>query len=111
MPGGGLLLDTPGMRELQLWESDDGLAATFDDVESLAARCRFRDCTHETEPGCAVREGVEAGTLPAERLESFRKLAGELRHLAVKTDQGAASEQRRRWRTLHKAAKKHKPRG
>jgi ribosome biogenesis GTPase len=111
LPSGALVIDTPGMRELQLWESDDGLAATFDDVESLAARCRFRDCTHESEPGCAVREATEAGTLPAERLDSFRKLSGELRHLAVKTDQAAASDQRRRWRTIHKAAKKHKPRG
>jgi ribosome biogenesis GTPase len=111
LPSGALVIDTPGMRELQLWEGDEGLAATFDDVEALAARCRFRDCSHEREPGCAVREAVAAGTLPADRLESFHKLKHELQHLAVKQDPGAQADERRRWRTIHKAAKKHKPRG
>ncbi len=111
LPSGALVIDTPGMRELQLWEGDEGLAATFDDVEALAARCRFRDCSHEREPGCAVREAVAAGTLPADRLESFHKLKRELQHLAVKQDPGAQADERRRWRTIHKAAKKHKPRG
>jgi ribosome biogenesis GTPase len=111
LPTGALVIDTPGMRELQLWEGSEGLAATFDDVETLAARCRFRDCTHEAEPGCAVRAAAASGALPADRLESFHKLKGELRHLAIKQDEGAQSDQRRRWRTIHKAAKKHKPRG
>jgi ribosome biogenesis GTPase len=111
LPTGALVIDTPGMRELQLWEGSEGLAATFDDVETLAAQCRFRDCTHEAEPGCAVREAAASGALPADRLESFHKLKGELRHLAIKQDEGAQSDQRRRWRTIHKAARKHKPRG
>ena len=84
LPGGGLLIDTPGMRELQLLD-DDGLGAVFADIGALAARCRFRDCRHNTEPGCAVNAAVEAGKLDRERLEHYHKLereaqAYELRH-------------------------------
>ncbi len=84
LPGGGLLLDTPGMRELQLLD-EEGLDSVFGDIAALAARCRFRDCGHETEPGCAVREAVESGALDAARFEHYRKLerearANELRH-------------------------------
>ncbi len=91
LPGGGLLLDTPGMRELQLVD-DDGLGAVFGDIAALAARCRFRDCRHATEPGCAVKAAVESGALDRERLEHYRKLereaqAYELRHDARKRRQ------------------------
>lgn len=84
LPGGGLLLDTPGMRELQLLD-DDGLDAVFGDIEALAGRCRFRDCRHDTEPGCAVKAAVASGELDADRFEHYRKLereaqANELRH-------------------------------
>ncbi|MGE5236131.1 MAG: ribosome small subunit-dependent GTPase A, partial [Acidobacteriota bacterium] len=84
LPGGGLLLDTPGMRELQLLD-DDGIDTVFKDIAALAGRCRFRDCRHDTEPGCAVREAVESGALHADRFEHYRKLeheaqANELRH-------------------------------
>jgi ribosome biogenesis GTPase len=78
MPGGGLLIDTPGMRELQLSEAGDGLLATFDDIAELARGCAFRDCGHGPEPDCAVRNAVTAGRLLAERLESFHKLVREL---------------------------------
>lgn len=79
LPGGGLLIDTPGMRELQLWSSArEGLAAVFPEVVELAASCRFRDCRHETEPGCGVRAALAAGTLAPERWASFLKLRGEL---------------------------------
>ena len=114
LPSGAILIDTPGMREFGLYADDESRAidsAALAQIESVAERCRFRDCTHEREPGCAVREAAEAGTLPADRLESFRKLKGELRHLAVRQDPAAQADQRRRWRTVHKAAKKHKPRG
>ena len=76
LPGGGLLLDTPGMRELQLVD-DDGLDAVFEDIVVLSAQCRFRDCRHDTEPECAVKQAVESGTIAAERLENYRKLARE----------------------------------
>jgi ribosome biogenesis GTPase len=76
LPGGGLLLDTPGMRELRLVD-DDGIDAVFEDVAALSARCRFRDCRHDTEPGCAVKEAVRSGAITAERLEHYRKLEHE----------------------------------
>ena len=78
MPGGGLLIDTPGMRELQLSEAGDGLLAAFDDIAALARGCAFRDCVHLAEPDCAVKDAVAAGDLAAERLESFHKLVREL---------------------------------
>jgi ribosome biogenesis GTPase len=76
LPGGGVLLDTPGMRELQLVD-DEGLDAVFGDVAALSRQCRFRDCRHALEPGCAVRQAVESGDLPADRLEHYRKLESE----------------------------------
>ncbi len=86
LPNGALLIDTPGMRELQLWTDDDGLGRSFDDIEKLAARCRFADCRHDNEPGCAVRAAVASGALDAGRLESYFKLRRELRFLALKQD-------------------------
>jgi len=80
MPGGGLLIDTPGMRELQLSEAGDGLLSAFDDIAELARGCAFRDCGHGPEPDCAVRDAVAAGRLSAERLEGFHKLVRELEH-------------------------------
>ena len=110
LPGGALAIDTPGMRELQLWEPGGGLEATFDDVEALAARCRFRDCTHESEPGCAVRAAVADGTLPSDRLLSFHKLRAEQRLLERKHDERLQSEENRKVRAVHRAARKHRPR-
>jgi len=81
VPGGGLVLDTPGIRELALWDADEGVEDTFDDVAELAARCRFNDCEHRSEPGCAVQEAIAAGTLAPERLASYRKLMDELDRL------------------------------
>jgi ribosome biogenesis GTPase len=95
VPGGGLVLDTPGMRELGLWAAGGGVEEAFGDVAELAAACRFADCAHETEPGCAVQAAIVAGTLPEERLESYRKLQRELRHLELKADPRARSEARR----------------
>lgn len=110
LPNGALIIDTPGMRELQLWAVSDGLEATFGDIDSLADACRFADCRHEVEPGCAVRAAVNAGALPRERLESYHKLQKELVSLAIRQDVGLEAEQRKKWRSIHKAAKKHKPR-
>ena len=93
LPDGGLLLDTPGMRELQLWGDDGGLAGAFPDVAALAADCRFRDCAHADEPGCAVRAAVERGALEPARLESWHKLGRELRRLEARQDARARAEE------------------
>lgn len=77
LPCGAMVIDTPGMRELGMWDSGDGLSAAFEDIEKLAAQCRFKDCTHRTEPGCAVRAAVESGELTEERLASYEKLKAE----------------------------------
>ena len=95
VPGGGLVLDTPGMRELGLWNAGSGVGETFADVTELAAECRFADCEHRTEPGCAVRAALADGRLAEERLESYRKLERELRRLELKTDPRAQAEARR----------------
>ena len=95
LPGGGLVLDTPGMRELGLWAAGSGVDETFADVAELALRCRFADCEHETEPGCSVRAAIAEGLLAEERLESYRKLQRELRHMELKTDPRARAEARR----------------
>jgi len=96
LPGRGLVLDTPGMRELQLWESD-GISETFADVEELAAQCRFSDCAHGTEPGCAVQAALDAGSLAFERWTSYKKLQRELEHLERRLDKRLHSEERKRW--------------
>lgn len=108
LPGGGVIVDTPGMRELQLWEAGEGFKGSFQDVEAIASECRFRDCSHRTEPGCAVRAAVEGGTLAPERLASYNKLQRELLHLARKRDQRLAQEETRKWKIRHKAMRKTK---
>lgn len=102
LPGGGIMLDTPGMRELQLWSGDNGLDDAFEDIAGLAAGCRFRDCAHAGEPGCAVVDAVEEGTLSRDRLVSYDKLQRELRHLEVKKDRRAAANERKKWRAITK---------
>jgi ribosome biogenesis GTPase len=82
LPGGGVLIDNPGMREVHLWLANDGLDAAFEDVAELAAHCRFSDCRHETEPGCAVRAALEDGTLARDRWERYRALGAELEELS-----------------------------
>ena len=106
LPEGGLFLDTPGMRELRLWESEDGLAAAFDDVAAVAAQCRFVDCAHASEPGCAVRAALVDGILDPERLSSWRKLQGELRHLALKQDGRLRAEARKERRRFTRSMRK-----
>ena len=86
LPGGALMIDTPGMRELSLWEADRGLDVAFEDITSLAGQCGFRDCEHRTEQNCAVLAAVQAGSIPAERLESWRTLRGELDALATQRE-------------------------
>jgi ribosome biogenesis GTPase / thiamine phosphate phosphatase len=92
LAGGGLVLDTPGLRELQLWDVSQGLEQTFEDVNAFAARCRFNDCAHEREPGCAVREALRSGALPRDRFDSWLKLQRELARLERRLDARARSE-------------------
>ncbi len=103
LPGGGILIDTPGMRELQVADAGHGLLSAFDDVEALAAQCAFGDCTHGPEPGCAVKAAVQSGALPADRLESYHKLVRELRTRATWTDKRAAAEANKKVKVSHKA--------
>jgi ribosome biogenesis GTPase / thiamine phosphate phosphatase len=100
LPGGALVIDTPGMREVQLWIADDGLEEAFSDVTELFEHCRFSDCAHESEPGCAVKEAIANGTLAPERWESYLKLQRELAHLDRRLDKRAQAEERKRWRAL-----------
>lgn len=105
LPSGGLILDTPGMRELGLWEAETGVATAFEDVEALAAKCRFSDCAHGAEPGCAVRAAIEAGDLSPERLAAYEKLQAELAYEHRRTDPRAEKENRRLWASRHKTAR------
>lgn len=107
LPGGGVLLDTPGMREMQLWEAGAGLGAAFDEIEALASSCRFGDCRHEAEPGCAVKAAAESGAVAAERLESWRKLRRELEARARAEDPALKAAAKRRAREMGRALKKH----
>lgn len=105
LPSGALILDTPGMRELGLWQADEGLAATFGDIEALASGCRFRDCSHKGEPGCAVREAMDLGDLDEGRFRSYGKLQRELAHLDRRDDPQARAEHRKKWIRVHKDAR------
>ena len=96
LPGGALLVDTPGLREVQLWSADDGIHEAFADVDELAADCRFNDCAHTREPGCAVQAAIDEGRLPRERLQSYRALQRELKRLALKQDARMRSEERKK---------------
>jgi ribosome biogenesis GTPase / thiamine phosphate phosphatase len=106
LPEGGALIDTPGMRELQLWASQDSVEATFEEIAEIASGCRYRDCTHAGEKGCAVASALADGVVSEDRMESYRKLRAEAKHHEVMTDKFAALEQKRKWKVIHKAAKK-----
>lgn len=109
LPWGGLLLDTPGLRGVQLWDAADGVEQAFSDVESLAAGCRFVDCAHDSEPGCAISAAVADGTLPARRLASWEKLRREQQWLAGRYDARLRAEQRRVWKIRSKASRHRSP--
>ncbi|HEU0304289.1 MAG TPA: ribosome small subunit-dependent GTPase A [Gaiellaceae bacterium] len=94
--GGAILVDTPGLRELQLWEGD--VDSAFSDIAELADQCRFNDCAHETEPGCAVREALASGELSWERMRSYRKLERELRAIEARSNKRVGRELKRRWK-------------
>ena len=107
LPGGALLLDTPGMRELRVLDLDQGLEQTFPEIDELSAECRFRDCSHESEPGCAVLAAVEAGGLDPSRLASFRKLQAEAAYERRRVDPQARAEHVAEWKTAMRTLKHH----
>ncbi|MEU8352592.1 MULTISPECIES: ribosome small subunit-dependent GTPase A [Streptomyces] len=98
LPGGGVLIDTPGLRGVGLWDAESGVAQVFAEIEELAGDCRFQDCAHVAEPGCAVLAAVDAGALPPRRLDSYRKLLRENERLAARTDARLRAELRRSWK-------------
>ena len=107
LPGGALLMDTPGLREFRVWALDEGLGQAFPDIEALAAQCRFRDCRHESEPGCAVLEAAAAGGIDADRLASYRKLRAEMAWLERKADPQARAAAVAKHKTALKTLKYH----
>ncbi|UPT74854.1 MAG: ribosome small subunit-dependent GTPase A [Elusimicrobiota bacterium] len=107
LDGGGVLLDTPGMREMAFWEADQGFQESFADIETLAEQCRFKDCVHASEPGCAVKAAIESGSIPAARLESMNKLKKEMEFQKRRVDPAAAAETKRQWKSINKSLKKH----
>jgi ribosome biogenesis GTPase len=106
LPRGGLLIDTPGMRELQLWGASEGVAETFDDVESLAAGCHFTDCRHREEPRCAVKLAIEEGRLAPERLANYLKLQDEIKSLDARKNVRAQLDEKRKIKTISQSLKK-----
>jgi ribosome biogenesis GTPase len=107
LPGGSLLVDTPGIRALEVLGAEEGVESTFDDVVDLATACRFSDCRHDGEPGCAVRAAIADGRLAEDRLASHRKLERELAHAARQGDPRARAEHRRTWRLISKSVSEH----
>lgn len=101
LPSGGVLVDTPGLRGVGLWEAGDGIERTFADVEAFTERCRFSDCSHTSEPGCAVLEALREGELTPRRVESWRRLQREVRYMAMRTDARLRQEVRNTWKQRH----------
>lgn len=99
---GAWLMDTPGLRGLALWDSEEGLQSLFEDIEALGLACKFSDCRHQTEPGCQINRALESGELSEERWRSYLKLKAEEAHQRRKVDKVAASEEKKKWKSIHK---------
>ncbi len=107
LPGGGALIDTPGMRELQLWAGQESVEETFDEIAAIARGCRFRNCAHAGEDGCAVARAVAEGSLPPDRLESYRKLSAEVQRHEAMADPLTALDRKRRDKVLHRRIREY----
>jgi ribosome biogenesis GTPase / thiamine phosphate phosphatase len=107
IPSGGVLIDTPGMREFQLWDNSESLDSGFKDVEAFSDACKFNDCHHNNEPGCAVQEALATGALPEDRYASYLKLQKELAFLERKMDAAAQAEERNKWKKITKSMRNH----
>ena len=108
LSGEGMVIDTPGMRELQLWDHEEGAAQAFQDIASLSQGCKFRDCGHQGEPGCAIEAALQRGELFFERLENYRKLLAELHFQERKMNPAVARQDKEKWKKIHKAMR-HRP--
>jgi len=108
LSSGGMVIDTPGMREIQLWGEEGALGDAFDDIERLAANCRFADCRHDTEPGCAVREAIQRGDIDAARFRSYLRLKRELMFLEARRNDRVRIEEKERWKKISQWAKRLK---
>lgn len=106
LPGGGMVIDTPGMRELQLWACEDGLDTAFADIEEHAVHCRFADCTHAGEPGCAVQAALTSGEIKPDRFRAYQKLQREVHYMTLRQNQSARVIEKNRWKNIHKEARR-----
>ncbi len=111
LPDGGIVIDTPGMRELQVWGDDEGLSQTFEDIVGLSANCRFADCSHLSEPGCAVKAAIDEGVLDPGRLRSFLKLKKEIKYLAARQAMKASMIEKDRWKKISQYQRSLKKKG
>lgn len=107
IPSGGMIIDTPGMRELQLWDGGDGIENVFDDIEELISQCKFTDCRHNNEPGCAVKRAIKTGELDEKRYESYLKMKKEIRYFENRKDWKANFEEKKKWKKIHKQVKEN----
>lgn len=105
LPTGGLVIDTPGMREIQLWDGSQSIGTTFSDIDELSETCRFSDCSHESEPGCSVRQALNDGTLSNDRFQSYLKLQREIDFQARKVDPALARNEKEKWKKMSKQIK------
>lgn len=105
LPKGGLIIDTPGMREFALWDSSSGIDDLFEDIEELSLKCRFTDCSHTNEKGCAILEALDSGVLSQERFASYIKLRKEMAYIERQSDQRERNNSKRRWKEIHKQIK------
>jgi len=105
LPGGGLVIDTPGMREIQMWTSEDGLQDAFSEITTLGKQCRFHNCKHESEPGCAVREAIEKGIIHSSRLGSYRKLCNEIDYLDARDKNSTRLREKTKWKKIAQLSK------
>lgn len=103
VPGGGVIIDTPGMREIQMWADEDDLTGSFEDIEALARRCQFNDCKHDTEPGCAVKAAIESGNLDAARLGNFTKLQREVQFHEARQGDNERRLEKEKWKKISQA--------
>ncbi len=107
IPGGGAIIDTPGMRELQLWTDESSLEKSFHDIDEIARACRFNDCSHTSEPGCAIKDAIDSGDIDPDRFRSYLKLRREIRFINTRRDHRARIQERAKWKKITKNARRH----